>query len=253
MYKEKESRRKRISSREALTEKMARKYPDRTFETDDDFFDALQEYDSHLCERYQKLSDDQQKLCSLFMSNPKMGAFIADVVSGEDALVSCVRYFGKDLLESAGDESRLDKLREANEEYLSRINRFSHIEKQMRDNLNNSQGAISRFKESEGMSDNEFTDFIERVYHLCDHVFMGDLNVDVLDLLYKGVNYDSDLSCAEKAAVIRGRNERIQLEKKHSLGDTLPNLHSAPAVSDSEDDNLTPAFGRRRRRSIWDM
>jgi len=47
MYKEKESRRKRISSREALTEKMARKYPDRTFETDDDFFDALQEYDSH--------------------------------------------------------------------------------------------------------------------------------------------------------------------------------------------------------------
>lgn len=36
------------------------------------------------------------------------------------------------------------------------------------------------------MSDEEFEGFLDRVYHLCNHVFMGELNDEVLGLLFKG-------------------------------------------------------------------
>ena len=66
-------------SRDLLVERILHRYPARRVDSDDDLFDALEEYDSYRNERYERLADDQSKLCKLFMSNPKMGAFISDV------------------------------------------------------------------------------------------------------------------------------------------------------------------------------
>ena len=65
-------------SRDLLVERILHRYPARRVDSDDDLFDALEEYDSYRNERYECLADDQSKLCKLFMSNPKMGAFISD-------------------------------------------------------------------------------------------------------------------------------------------------------------------------------
>ena len=102
-------------SRDLLVERILHRYPARRVDSDDDLFDALEEYDSYRNERYERLADDQSKLCKLFMSNPKMGAFISDVIGGEDALIACVRYFGKDMLDCAEDEGRMEEVRKAND------------------------------------------------------------------------------------------------------------------------------------------
>lgn len=115
-------------SRDLLVERILHRYPARRVDSDDDLFDALEEYDSYRNERYECLADDQSKLCKLFMSNPKMGAFISDVIGGEDALIACVRYFGKDMLDCAEDEGRMEEVRKANDEYLSRMARFGELE-----------------------------------------------------------------------------------------------------------------------------
>ena len=59
-------------SRDLLVERILHRYPARRVDSDDDLFDALEEYDSYRNERYERLADDQSKLCKLFMSNPKM-------------------------------------------------------------------------------------------------------------------------------------------------------------------------------------
>ena len=197
-------------SRDLLVERILHRYPARRVDSDDDLFDALEEYDSYRNERYERLADDQSKLCKLFMSNPKMGAFISDVIGGEDALIACVRYFGKDMLDCAEDEGRMEEVRKANDEYLSRMARFGELENQMRENLKNSTRCMERFKSEKGMSDEEFESFLDRVYHLCNHVFMGELNDEVLGLLFKGLYYDRDLSCAEREAEVRGRAYRFR-------------------------------------------
>ena len=74
-------------SRDLLVERILHRYPARRVDSDDDLFDALEEYDSYRNERYECLADDQSKLCKLFMSNPKMGAFISDVQDNKQLII----------------------------------------------------------------------------------------------------------------------------------------------------------------------
>lgn len=247
---QKENRNRR-RSRDLLVEKILQRFPARRLDNDDELFDALEEYDSYRNERYERLADDQGKLCKLFTANPKMGAFISDVIGGDDALVACVRYFGRDMLDCAQDEGRMAEVRRANDEYLSRMARFNELESQMRDNLQKSTRCMERFKADKGMSDSEFESFLDRVYHLCNHVFMGELNDEVLELLFKGLHYDSDLWCAEHDGEVRGRNARIVFEKRERSGDSLPPLRNSGSFEAGDDQS--PFFGNRRRRSVWDL
>jgi hypothetical protein len=63
--------------------------------------------------------------------------------------------------------------------------------------------------------------------------------------LYKGLSYDTDLSCAEHAAEVKGRNRRIVMERRDAMGDSL---------SDANLDKGSKGYRRTRRRpSVWDM
>ncbi|MEG1574739.1 MAG: hypothetical protein RR293_04470 [Bacteroidales bacterium] len=249
---EKDGERCGSSSRQVILERLLKRYPDRKFETDEELFDVLIEHESKLSDRYEKLRNDQSTLASLFISNPKMGGFVSEVIAGEDPLLACVRYFGKDVLECAGDENRISQLRKENDEYLARINGVSKIEKEINENWRHSEKAITRFKHSKGMSDEDFELFIEKVCHMCEHVFMSDFNYEVLETLYKGVNYDVDIDAVGQAAEVKGRNEKIILDKEKSEGDLLPGIKGGASRGEGDSD-LTPIFGLRRRRSVWDM
>ncbi len=241
------------NSRNLLMERMLKQYPSLRVDDDDALFDALEEYDAYRESRYKRLADDQGKLSNLFISNPRMGAFISDVIGGEDVLVACVRYFGKDMLDCAGDEGLMNEVRKANDEYTARMARFNELDAQMRDNLHRSTRSMERFKAAKGMGDDEFEQFLDRVYHLCNHVFMGELNEEVLGLLFKGLNYERDLSCAERDGEVRGRNARISFEKRERRGDSLPPLRGGNGFDDIPDDGLSPVFGNHRRRSVWSL
>ena len=238
--------------RELIVARLSKTFPERTFDDDDRLFDSLLEYDDDLRQRYDYLCRDQLKLADMFMSNPRMAEFIGEVLGGEDSLVACVRHFGKDILECAGDERRLQALARENEEFNNRIRAGERIRREMQDNWAHSARAIARFKAQKGMSDEEFEDFLERVHHVCEHVFMHDFTFEVLELLFKGVNYDADIESTGRAAEVRGRNERILLERRQPDGDALPHL-DGDGGSDDADDGRSLAFGNRRRRSIWDM
>ncbi len=241
------------NSRELLAERMSKQYPSLQFDDDGALFDALEEYDAYREARYERLANDQGKLSKLFIANPRLGAFISDVVGGEDVLVACVRYFGRDMLDCAGDEVLMNKVRKANDEYMARMSRFNELDAQMRENLQRSTRSMERFKAEKRMSDEDFERYLDRVYHLCNHVFMGELNEEVLSLLFKGLNYDQDLSCAEHEGEVRGRNARISMEKRERRGDSLPPLRGGKGFDDASDDGLSPVFGNHRRRSVWDL
>lgn len=237
------------TSRERLAERILQRFPDRRFETEDDVYDALDEYDSYVCEHYEKMLSDQNKLSRLMFSNPRVGAFISDVAEGEDALVACVRYFGKELFDSSSDTQKMHALRIANEEFDERNRAFRELEAAMKDNVERSTRSIERFMRTKKMTEQELDDFIDRVFHVCSHVFAGDLRDDILELLYKGLRYDVDLSCAEHAGEVKGRNRRIVMERREVAGDKMPLAGEG---------NVQPTTGSgyrrtRRRGSVWDM
>ncbi|MBR5240410.1 MAG: hypothetical protein IKW05_00585 [Muribaculaceae bacterium] len=234
------------TSRGVIVKRLIKHFPDRDFDNDDELFEVLANYDADLDERFEKLRNDQTKLARIFTSNPKMAGFISTVIEGEDPLIACVRYFGGDVLECAYDENRLMQLRKENDAYLQRMHSFAKTEKEIEDNWKMSSKSIERFKESKGMTDEEFDLFIEKVCHLCEHVFMCDFSFEVLDTLFKGINYDTDIDIAEQTGEVKGRNQRI-IFSKEKLGES-----STPSKHDSSAD-LTPMFGLRRRKSVWDL
>lgn len=237
------------SSRERLTERILSRFPDRRFESDEDVFDALDEYDSFLSEHYERMLGDHNRLTELMYSNPRVGAFIADVAEGEDALVACVRYFGEELLDKSTDAEKMQAIRRANDEYVERHRAYRELEEAMRGNVEKSARAIERFKQRKKMSEDELEEFMDRIFHMCQHVFVGDLNEDVLELLYKGLHYETDLSCAEHAAEIKGRNRRILLERRDAVGDRVS---ATPHRSSPKTESAGYRFARRHK-SVWDM
>ena len=82
------------TSRGVIVKRLIKHFPDRNFDSDDELFDVLADFDSNLDERFEKLRNDQTKLARIFTSNPKMAGFISTVIEGEDPLIACVRYFG---------------------------------------------------------------------------------------------------------------------------------------------------------------
>lgn len=240
------------SSREVLVTKLQQCYPEREFGDDNQLFDALLEYDNELQKRYDYLYRDQLRLAEIFSTNPRMAEFIGEVLGGEDALLSCVRHFGRDFLECAGDENRLADIERENEEFNRQIRAGERIRQEMNENWQHSARAIARFKAQKGMSDEDFDDFMQQMQHVCEHVFMHDFTPDVLNLLYKGINYEQHIATTERDAEIRGRNERITLERKRSDNNAMSPLPN-PGQQKHYDENRTPAFGHSRRRSVWDL
>ncbi|MBR4119110.1 MAG: hypothetical protein IKK64_03420 [Bacteroidales bacterium] len=235
------------SSRGVIVKRLIKHFPDRNFDSDDELFEVLASYDADLDERFEKLRNDQTKLARIFTSNPKMAGFISTVIEGEDPLIACVRYFGGDVLECAYDENRLMQLRKENDAYLDRMQTYAKTEKEIEENWKVSAKSIERFKEAKGMTDEEFDMFIEKVCHLCEHVFMCDFSFEVLDTLFKGVNYDTDVDLAEQTGEVKGRNQRIIFSKDKSDAATSQSLRTDTSA------DLTPMFGLRRRKSVWDM
>ncbi|MBQ3555091.1 MAG: hypothetical protein IJA09_02625 [Bacteroidales bacterium] len=235
------------TSRGVIVKRLIKHFPDRNFDSDDELFEVLASYDADLDERFEKLRKDQTKLAQIFTSNPKMAGFISTVIEGEDPLIACVRYFGGDVLQCAYDEDRLMQLRKENDAYLDRMQTYAKTEKEIEENWKVSAKSIERFKEAKGMTDEEFDMFIEKVCHLCEHVFMCDFSYEVLDTLFKGVNYDTDVDLAEQTGEVKGRNQRIIFSK-----DKFDAATSQSLKTDSSAD-LTPMFGLRRRKSVWDM
>lgn len=240
------------NSREMLLARVSKSFPDRVFDNDDLFFDSLLEYEDDLRKRYEYLCQDQLKLADIFMSNPRMAEFIGDVLGGDDPLAASVRHFGTDILACVGDESRLIELQRENDEFMHRVRAGELLQREMEENWQHSARAIARFKAQKGMSDTEFEEFLDRVYHVCEHVFMHNFTTEILELLFKGINYDLDLDNTERAAEIRGRNERILNERSKHEGSPLPMLGSNSG-GEGADENRSAAFGFRRRRSVWDL
>lgn len=245
-FMEQSDEREQKTPRELLREKLLRNYPDRKVDDDDELFDLLWEYDSQLCGCYDRLKEGQLKLAHLFNENPRVGAFISDVVAGDDALLACIRHFGRRLLESGNDFEMMDKIRREDMVYRERRMQQRKMEEDRERNWERSERIIEAFKVQNELSDEAFDRFLEEVYDLVESVFMGKFSMRTLELLYKGLNYESDMMQAEMAGEVRGKNQRIVLERGRSAGDSVPSLHSRSSAGSTDDDGMVTVMRYRR-------
>lgn len=228
------------TKREIFFANLKKKYPEREFADEDEFYAASMEgYDTE--HEYRKSSESTNKeFFDKLQENPDVALFIGSILNKES--------FGK-ALSYLSDvlpfEEGSDDFNAYNESVAQRKARIAEAEaaaEEYERNLQESAESLKQFAEENNMTPEEATDFVQTMTEMIqDKLFSGKIDKDFLGLFYKAQNYDKDLVVAKEAGAIQGRNEKIDAKKKSlTKGDGLPAIRSsASALPMDEDENPT--------------
>lgn len=228
------------TKREIFFANLKKKYPEREFADEDEFYAASMEgYDTE--HEYRKSSESTNKeFFDKLQENPDVALFIGSILNKES--------FGKALSYLADVlpfEEGSDEFNAYNESVAQRKARIAEAEaaaEEYERNLQESAESLKQFAEENNMTPEEATDFVQTMTEMIqDKLFSGKIDKDFLGLFYKAQNYDKDLVVAKEAGTIQGRNEKIDAKKKSlTKGDGLPAIRSSASVLPmDEDENPT--------------
>lgn len=213
---------RKLSNREQYLARMKARRGDVDYEDEEARYGAFLQDDDDRESALTKHRESDSKLSGMFKKDPRFAALLNDAMEGGDVSTSFVKRYGKDVLDT--DEEGLAKIAESNQEYLNKVAESNSLYEQQQANLAESGAAMQSFKEDKGMDDSSFEGFLEKLYTTLEDGFMGKLSVDFLEIFYKGLSYENDVRKAADAGLVEGRNQKIELENKAELGDSLPNL-----------------------------
>lgn len=194
-------------------------HPDIEDDPDDDIlFDyagsAFSERDE-LKGRYDSLNGANEKLAQIIGEDPRFAQFIAMVANGEDLWYALGSTFG-DIINNLDEES-LGKLQEGQSDYKNRY-------KQMQDNFSNFEKRLSDYGKANGLSEENVNDIKNTILDLADMFNTGDISEEMFEMVYKGIDYDTDKTAEIEAAKLAGRNEAIVDQKNRKTSTPLPDM-----------------------------
>ena len=213
---------KKLSNREQYLSRMKARRGDVDYEDEEARYGAFLQDDDDRESALTKHRESDSKLSGMFKKDPRFAALLNDAIEGGDVSTSFVKRYGKDVLDA--DEESLAKIAEANQEFLNKVAESNSLYEQQQANLAKSEAAMQAFKEDKGMDDASFEGFIGKVYDTLENGFMGELTTEFMEIFYKGLSYENDVRKAADAGLVEGRNQKIELENKAEIGDSLPNL-----------------------------
>lgn len=197
-------------------------------------YGAFLKYDDEREGELKGYKDSNQKLGDMFGKNPQFAAMMNDMMKGEDATTAFIKYFGRDALDAAGDEEKMQMIAGANQEYLNRVSESEELRKRQEQNLQASEADLSAFQSEQGMDDEAFAKFLDAVYGVVEQGLEGRIGRDFLEVFWKGLNYEKDVQDAATTGEIEGRNQKIALENRTQKGDAVPNLSGANLSRDGK-------------------
>ncbi len=247
-----------LTNRQKWEQGLRRKYPEQSFENEDDLFAASmngydQEHDTN-----KRFVADNKKLYEILNSNPGVSLFISALMGGESP-ARAFSYLQEQLDGlSDGDEA-------FNEEYLNAVNEYkkqreseaAHNEKVLA-NKESAAQSLKDFAAEKGMDENQLAEFMSKVEEFLTGIANLEISHDFLDMIYNYINRESDLSTAKEIGRVQGRNEKIDAQKAKTRNtDSLPDLPSGSGtiVPEKEDEGGTFLDGalknyERRHRNI---
>jgi hypothetical protein len=206
-----------------LKKRMSSLYPDRQFESDDDYDNLTDEY---LGAR----EEADNMLISIFDQHPVIREVLSDLKDGAEVPEAlAIHYSPEELTRKEGDKN-YDKWSANNAEREKKKSDQLAQETEIESNLETSSQALKEFADENGLDETGLGDFVNGIQGIFDAYNMGVISKETLSLLQKGQKYDADMAAKEeeKAAsfeegVIQGRNEQIAA-KKIPKDDGIPTL-----------------------------
>ncbi len=207
------------SKRDITMERMATKYPDKSFDDDEAIFgqinDDYDDYDRRIAESQSR----EEAFSNMFTSNPKSARLMMEWKDGKDPVSSLIRIYGKeDLLAAIDDPSRLEAIEEANKEFADRVSKNDEYDAQYEKNLPESIKGIEAWMAETGTDENAVDGAITALSKICGDFILGVISPETISMILKAQNYDEDIEQAQQEGEVAGKNARIVEKLRKSKG-----------------------------------
>jgi hypothetical protein len=223
--------------RDLFYERIRTNFPEGKYEEDEE------EYFRNANSRYDELEKDSKTLKEIIGKfnkfvgdDPQKAEFALDIMDGVDPRVSFARHYGLDKM--VPPEEGSEEYEAWNEALEARKKEFADMEakvKEYRTNAEASAADLDALAKENGWSDEEKAGVEEFVTGLLEKVYSGRLDKDFYNLIQHGRNYEADIEGAREQGRVDGRNEKIEVEKKHLAGSGLPNGGAGGNASEEVD------------------
>lgn len=202
------------SKRDMMAERLAKRYPDKKFEDDEQMYGQIyDDYDNYDREKeaYQKDRDDMAKM---FASDPRSAEFLRNWRNGGDPIVSIFGMFGPEIKDAIDDPEKQKEISDKYQEYLKNVADNKKMNEDAKKNLDESLDILDAFESKNGLSSEQGQAIIEKLDQIVSDGIMGKFSEETLSMISKAINYDADIANATEEARIAGRNDRIIEEKR---------------------------------------
>ena len=218
-------------------ERLKGRYPDRQFETDEDYDTAFDEMNTGY-DDLQKYKDDSVANSEIFANamedDPMLAEVMNDVHNGVDFRVAVAKHLSPEDLVILKEDGNYPAYEDAIKERNTRLDTKRGKEAEAA----NAMTMINEFADENFADDPEGR---EDFYGLVKAMALGNFTKDQLAMLNRGRTYEKDLANATQTAEMKGKNTAITTPPK-AKGDGMPDIGSAGVVVDAGKTKKTDMF-----------
>ena len=225
------------NSRDLFYERIRANFPDSNYEEDEQgiYRDAMSRLDA-LEKDSKSYKDLSEKMSARLDKDPREAEVMLDWLDGVDFRTAIARHMGPEALTAPEEGSEeYENWNKAGEERRKELADMKAKVDEYRANADASAADLQSLAEENGWSDEERTEVENYITDVLNKVYSGRLDKDFYNNVLKARNYDNDIAGAREQGRVDGRNEKIEVEKKHLAGSGLPNGKSGGNASEEVD------------------
>lgn len=222
------------SGRDLFIEKYRGYHPDSPDELDDNDLwnyagSSLAERDDYMG-KYDTLNQANDKLAAVVGENPEVAQFISMIANGEPPLYAIGKSFGD--IESKIDEESLEQMRKGREEYRKEVQRI-------KDNVDRYQTTLKNYGETNGLSEENLASVNDIILDIAEALREGDIPEELIDSIWKGMDYESATTANIEAAKLAGKNEAIEDIKSKKQNNLPPDVSAKKSQGSAQPKKTT--------------
>lgn len=246
-----------INYRDQLRGRMATRYPERNFSSqnvqegqnsqddlDKALMEALDDYDAKLSES----NSNNDRLTKLFNSDPRSASFLNRWVTAGDPLVALVEIFGDDLKEALDSPENRERFLESHAKWLERKTADEAASEEADRNFDESLKVLQAFGQEKGLDDGAQMDLMIKARSIAEDAIQGVYKRETFEMIYNAGNYAGDVEKARKEGEVAGRNAKIDEVRRYrqdSAASMPPSLNgtSSAAAQPKKKSKVASMFG----------
>jgi hypothetical protein len=241
---------------EAFRSRIKNNHPDQDFSDDETYFQKASEELDNLEAYRNKNIEANKALAGIFDAEPVVVEVLKDMFQGASFREALARHFSpEELTPQEGEPDREGWKKNAE----TRAQRMADEEKKAQENEANTEfstKSIQEFAKETNLSDEQATEFLNKVGEALDEVYAGKISKSFLNSMYRALNYDKDLETAKATGEIAGRNAKIDIKKEKEnkpSGDGMPVVkggETQPAKEGPKKDWVSNLIDTEKKKQI---